>query len=56
MEEFCAPRRLLLGPGPSNVHPRVLQAMATSLVGHLDQAFLAVMNDVQTRLRRPLIV
>ncbi|MDR4463815.1 MAG: alanine--glyoxylate aminotransferase family protein [Nitrospira sp.] len=52
MEEFCAPRRLLLGPGPSNVHPRVLQAMATSLVGHLDQAFLAVMNDVQTRLRR----
>lgn len=52
MEEFCAPRRLLLGPGPSNVHPRVLQAMATPLVGHLDQAFLAVMNDVQTRLRR----
>ncbi|MBK9306274.1 MAG: alanine--glyoxylate aminotransferase family protein [Nitrospira sp.] len=52
MDEFCAPRRLLLGPGPSNVHPRVLQAMATSLVGHLDQTFLAVMNDVQTRLRR----
>ena len=52
MEEFCAPRRLLLGPGPSNVHPRVLQAMATSLVGYLDQAFLAVMNDVQTRLCR----
>lgn len=51
MEEFCAPRRLLLGPGPSVVHPRVLQAMATSLVGHLDPAFLAVMNDVQTRLR-----
>lgn len=52
MEEFCAPRRLLLGPGPSVVHPRVLQAMATSLVGHLDPAFLAVMNDVQTRLRQ----
>lgn len=52
MEEFCAPRRLLLGPGPSVVHPRVLQAMSTSLVGHLDPAFLAVMNDVQTRLRQ----
>lgn len=51
MEEFCAPRRLLLGPGPSAVHPRALQAMATSLVGHLDPAFLSVMNDVQARLR-----
>lgn len=52
MEEFCAPRRLLLGPGPSAVHPRVLQAMSTSLVGHLDPAFLGVMNDVQARLRQ----
>lgn len=51
MEEFCAPRRLLLGPGPSAVHPRVLQAMSTSLIGHLDPAFLRVMNDVQARLR-----
>jgi alanine-glyoxylate transaminase / serine-glyoxylate transaminase / serine-pyruvate transaminase len=52
MDEFCAPRRLLLGPGPSAVHPRVLQAMSTSLVGHLDPAFLGVMNDVQARLRQ----
>jgi alanine-glyoxylate transaminase / serine-glyoxylate transaminase / serine-pyruvate transaminase len=51
MEEFCAPRRLLLGPGPSAVHPRVLQAMSTSLIGHLDPAFLNVMNNVQARLR-----
>jgi alanine-glyoxylate transaminase/serine-glyoxylate transaminase/serine-pyruvate transaminase len=46
------PRRLLLGPGPSNVHPRVLQAMAQPLVGHLDPAFLEVMDEVQERLRR----
>ncbi len=43
--------RILLGPGPSMVHPRVLRAMATPLVGHLDPDFLAVMNDVQELLR-----
>lgn len=45
------PDRLLLGPGPSEVHPRVLRAMSTPLVGHLDPAFLTVMNDVQDLLR-----
>ena len=30
------PNRILLGPGPSNVHPRVLQAMLTPMLGHLD--------------------
>ena len=44
--------RLLLGPGPSNAHPRVLQALATPLVGHLDPQFLALMDEVQVRLRR----
>jgi alanine-glyoxylate transaminase/serine-glyoxylate transaminase/serine-pyruvate transaminase len=34
------------------VHPRVLQALATPLVGHLDPVFLKVMNDIQTLLRR----
>ena len=43
--------RLLLGPGPSNVPPRVLAAMARPLLGHLDPAFLAVMDRVQARLR-----
>jgi alanine-glyoxylate transaminase/serine-glyoxylate transaminase/serine-pyruvate transaminase len=46
------PRRLLLGPGPSNVHPRVLRAMAQPLVGHLDPAFLALLDRVQAALRR----
>jgi alanine-glyoxylate transaminase / serine-glyoxylate transaminase / serine-pyruvate transaminase len=46
------PRRLLLGPGPSNVHPRVLRAMAQPLVGHLDPAFLALLDEVQAGLRR----
>jgi alanine-glyoxylate transaminase/serine-glyoxylate transaminase/serine-pyruvate transaminase len=44
--------RLLLGPGPSNAHPRVLAALAAPLVGHLDPQFLALMDEVQERLRR----
>jgi alanine-glyoxylate transaminase/serine-glyoxylate transaminase/serine-pyruvate transaminase len=43
--------RLLLGPGPSNVNPRVLQAMSRPLLGHLDPEFLALMDQVQAGLR-----
>ena len=43
--------RVLLGPGPSMVHPRVLQAMAAPLVGHLDPIFLQVMDWIQELLR-----
>lgn len=43
--------RLLLGPGPSDVHPRVLSAMATPLVGHLDPEFVALMDETQELLR-----
>lgn len=44
--------RVLLGPGPSDVHPRVLQSLATPLVGHLDPEFLVLMNETQELLRR----
>ena len=44
--------RLLLGPGPSMVHPRVLRAMATPLVGHLDPDFLRILGDIRLLLRR----
>jgi alanine-glyoxylate transaminase/serine-glyoxylate transaminase/serine-pyruvate transaminase len=43
--------RILLGPGPSMVPPRVLRAMATPLLGHLDPEFLGVMADEQQLLR-----
>ena len=43
--------RTLLGPGPSGVHPRVLQALAYPPVGHLDPQFLALMNEVQELMR-----
>ncbi|MBR8835412.1 MAG: alanine--glyoxylate aminotransferase family protein [Stigonema ocellatum SAG 48.90 = DSM 106950] len=45
------PQRLLLGPGPSNTHTEVLQAMNTPPVGHLDPAFLALMDEIQSLLR-----
>jgi alanine-glyoxylate transaminase/serine-glyoxylate transaminase/serine-pyruvate transaminase len=48
---FVPPPRLLLGPGPSLVHPRVLAAMARPLLGHLDPAFVAMMDEVKTLLR-----
>ncbi len=43
--------RLLLGPGPSDVHPRVLRAMATPLLGHLDPEFLTFTSETQDQLR-----
>src|SRR5438093_12989140 len=48
---FAPPGRILLGPGPSDVHPRVLAAMAAPLVGHLDPVFVARMEEVKALLR-----
>src|SRR4030067_569805 len=44
-------KRILLGPGPSMVPPRVLNAIAKPLIGHLDPQFLVLMNEVQQMLR-----
>ena len=49
--DFTPPPRLLLGPGPSMVHPRVLHALSLPLLGHLDPVFLGLMNDIQALLR-----
>ena len=43
--------RILLGPGPSMVSPRVLNALSTPIIGHLDPEFLALMREVQELLR-----
>ncbi|HUY87571.1 MAG TPA: alanine--glyoxylate aminotransferase family protein [Pirellulales bacterium] len=45
------PVRVLLGPGPSEIHPRVLQALAAPTIGHLDPYYLSLMNDMQRMLR-----
>src|SRR3954471_10612672 len=46
-----APLRTLLGPGPSDVHPRVLAALAQPTVGHLDPYYLRIMDELQSMLR-----
>ncbi len=43
--------RILLGPGPSNIHPRVIKAMVSPMVGHLDPDFVKVMEEVKKMLR-----
>ncbi len=50
-EELILPKRLLMGPGPSDVHPNVLKAMATPLLGHLDPEFLKIMNETMELIR-----
>ena len=49
---FFPPERLLLGPGPCNTSPEVLEALGRPTIGHLDPAFLELMNQVRERLRR----
>ena len=51
LSELQPSPRLLLGPGPSSVHPRVLQAMTLPVIGHLDPDFFQVMNDIGDMLR-----
>lgn len=49
--EITVSPRILMGPGPSMADPRVLKAMATPLIGHLDPEFLQLMDDTQRLLR-----
>ena len=51
LNELQPSTRLLLGPGPSSVHPRVLQAMTLPVMGHLDPDFFQVMNEIGDMLR-----
>jgi len=49
--ELNVPARLLLGPGPSNVHPRVYRAMMAPVIGYLDPIFVQLLDDTQRPLR-----
>jgi alanine-glyoxylate transaminase/serine-glyoxylate transaminase/serine-pyruvate transaminase len=51
MPSFNPPLRVLMGPGPSDVHPRVLAAMARPCVGHLDPVFQQLMEEMKELLR-----
>jgi alanine-glyoxylate transaminase/serine-glyoxylate transaminase/serine-pyruvate transaminase len=49
---FPPPERLLLGPGPANIDPRVTAALGAPLLGHLDPVFLRIMEETMADLRR----
>jgi len=49
---ICPPRRILMGPGPSDIPARVLAALGAPTVGHLDPYFLKVMDELQAMLRQ----
>ncbi len=48
---FNPPVRTLMGPGPSDVHPRVTSAMARPCIGHLDPLFVGMMDEVKEMLQ-----
>ena len=50
-QEIKPPQRILLGPGPSNVHPHVQQAMMAPVLGHMDPYFYTIMEDTMNLLR-----
>jgi len=51
VKSFIPPLRTLMGPGPSDVHPRVLAAMARPTIGHLDPLFVAMMDEIRGLLQ-----
>ncbi len=51
VKSFYPPLRTLMGPGPSDVSPRVLAAMARPTIGHLDPEFIRMMDEVKAMLQ-----
>jgi len=51
-QAFTPPNRLLLGPGPSDAAPSVLKALSNPLLGHLDPAFIGMMEEIKSMLRQ----
>ncbi len=54
MNSFHPPQRVLMGPGPSDVYPRVLEALGRPTIGHLDPDFVGLMNDIKSLLQYAL--
>lgn len=51
MPSFVAPNRTLMGPGPSDIHPRVLKSLGQQTIGHLDPEFVRMMDEVKGLLQ-----
>lgn len=50
-QRFHPPQRLLMGPGPSDVAPSVLEALSAPVLGHLDPLFVKMMDEIKSMLR-----
>jgi len=48
---FHPPQRILMGPGPSDVSPRVLEALSRPTIGHLDPLFVSFMDEMKMLLK-----
>jgi len=48
---FHPPQRTLLGPGPSDISPRVTEALARPTIGHLDPEFIRLMDEIKGLLQ-----
>jgi len=51
IRSFKPPVRTLMGPGPSDVHPRILEALSRPTIGHLDPAFITMMDELKELLQ-----
>lgn len=51
IQSFHPPQRTLMGPGPSDVNPRILEAMSRPTIGHLDPAFITMMEELKVLLQ-----
>ncbi|WP_220720199.1 pyridoxal-phosphate-dependent aminotransferase family protein [Agarivorans litoreus] len=51
ISSFNPPRRILMGPGPSDISPQVLQAQSRPIIGHLDPLFVNMMDEIKTLLQ-----
>ena len=51
ISSFHPPVRLLMGPGPSDVNPRILEALSRPTIGHLDPAFVGMMDELKELLQ-----
>ncbi len=51
IRSFLPPVRTLMGPGPSDVHPRILEALSRPTIGHLDPRFVEMMEELKSMLQ-----
>jgi len=51
IQSFHPPQRTLMGPGPTEIHPRVLTTMSQPAIGYLDPVFVEMMEELKTLLR-----